>query len=170
MSEHPEGPKDKPRSEADAQLEREVRADRKFSLAESIGRLAGPGSMKGASPLARTQQAQSEIETWLREHLTDAGGTLGTVLLRRISAGEQLLKNSERPLDVLLVYCREVLASDFLLTALVREADVEWGRVNDERPHLDKEGSPPAPSDPDDPYTLESVRSQLTGLVEQLAR
>ena len=84
MSENP----DKPRSEADAQLEREIRAERKFTLAEAIGRLAGPGSMKGASPVARKQQVESEIETWLREHLADAGGALPTVLLRRICASE----------------------------------------------------------------------------------
>ena len=36
--EKPKGP-----SEADAELEREIRAGRKFSVAEAIGRLAGPG-------------------------------------------------------------------------------------------------------------------------------
>lgn len=37
-------------SDADKELEREVRANRKFSVAEAIGRLAGPGMMKGVSP------------------------------------------------------------------------------------------------------------------------
>jgi hypothetical protein len=46
---------DKPCSEADAELEREIRKDRKFTLAEAIGRLAGPGAMKGESPVARMQ-------------------------------------------------------------------------------------------------------------------
>ena len=32
----------KQRSEADAELEREIRQGRKFTLAEAIGRLAGP--------------------------------------------------------------------------------------------------------------------------------
>ena len=53
MSDHP----DKQRSEADAELEREIRKGRKFTLAEAIGRLAGPGAMKGESPIARMQQA-----------------------------------------------------------------------------------------------------------------
>ena len=163
MSESPE----KPRSGADAQLEREVRADRKFTLAEAIGRLAGPGSMKGASPVARKQQAESEIETWLREHLADAGGALPTVLLRRISAGEKLLNDPGQPLDILLSYCREILGSEFLLADVVRDADVEWGRIFDERPHFEVKGSSP---DVDDAYTLESVRSLLSGLVSQLTR
>ena len=43
---------DTQRSEADAELEREIRKGRKFTLAEAIGRLAGPGAMKGESPIA----------------------------------------------------------------------------------------------------------------------
>jgi hypothetical protein len=43
------------RSEADAELEREIRKERKFTLAEGIGRLAGPGSMKGTSPVSRSR-------------------------------------------------------------------------------------------------------------------
>src|SRR6476469_612637 len=42
----------KPLSEADAELEREIRAERKFTLAEAIGRMAGPGAMKGVSPVS----------------------------------------------------------------------------------------------------------------------
>ena len=52
------------------------------------------------------------------------------------------------------------------LEELVREADVEWGRVFGERPHFDKEGRPP---DADDPYTLESIRVALTRLADDLA-
>jgi hypothetical protein len=34
-------------TEADANLQREIRAGRKFTLSEAIGRSAGPGMMKG---------------------------------------------------------------------------------------------------------------------------
>ena len=40
------------RSEADDALEREIRNSRKFTLEEAIGRMAGPGAMKGESPIA----------------------------------------------------------------------------------------------------------------------
>ena len=162
MSENP----DKPRSEADAQLEREIRAERKFTLGEAIGRLAGPGSMKGASPVTRKQQAEQVIETWLEQHLADAGGALLAVLLRRISASELLLKDFDQPLAVLSTCCQKVVDSEYLLKDVVRDADAEWGRAFDERPHFDKEGSSPHP---DDPYTLESVRTLLSGLITQLA-
>jgi hypothetical protein len=49
---------------------------------------------------------------------------------------------------------------------LVRAADIEWGRGMGERPYFAKEG---APHDPDDSYTVESVRNALSGLLKQLA-
>ena len=156
---------DKARSQADAELQREILKERKFTLAEAIGRMAGPGAMKGASPMPRMRQAEMEIESWLRSHLTDSAGTLQVALLRNVKGSDLLLKNFEQPLVVLADFCRRVLDSDYLLAELVREADVEWGRVMGERPYFATEGKPP---DPEDPYTIESVRSALTAVVTQL--
>jgi hypothetical protein len=153
-------------SDADAELEREIRKERKFTLAEAIGRMAGPGSMKGESPIARRQQAEVEIETWLRRHLLDAGGGLQAVLLCGVKGSDLLLGNFDQPLAVLASYCQRILSSDYRLTELVRAADIEWGRVMGERPYFEKEG---VAADPNDPYTVESVRSTLSGLLEQLA-
>jgi hypothetical protein len=157
---------DTQRSEGDAELEREIRKGRKFSLAEAIGRLAGPGAMKGESPVARMQQAEIEIAYWLRGHLADAGGALQVVLHRQVKGSELLLNNIDQPLVVLASYCQRVLNSDYLLEELVRDADIEWGRAMSERPYFEEEGSP---HHPDDPYTFESVRIALSGLLKQLA-
>jgi hypothetical protein len=158
--------KDTQRSEADAELEREIRKERKFTLAEAIGRLAGPGAMKGESPITRLQQAEIEIGDWLRFHLTDAGGALQIVLHRHVKGSKLLLDNLGQPLVVLAEFCRRVLESDYLLKEIVRDADVEWGRAMGERPFFEKDDSPP---DPDDPYTVESIRKALAGIVQQLA-
>ena len=155
--------KDEQRSEAEAELEREIRKERKFTLEEAIGRMAGPGAMKGESPVPRKEQAAVEIENWLRRHTS---AELQVVLLRHIKESELLLHNYEQPLGVLAAYCQQILDSDYLLKELVREADVEWGQVQGERPYFEKEGGAP---DPDDPYTFESVRKTLAGLIEQLA-
>jgi hypothetical protein len=160
------GNQDAQRSEADAELEREIRKGRKFTLTEAIGRLAGPGAMKGESPVARMQQAEVEIATWLRSHLADAGGALRDVLHRQVKGSELLLNNFDQPLVVLAGYCQRLLDSDYLLKELAREAVIEWGRVMGERPYFEKEGSP---CHADDPYTLESVRTALSGLLKQLA-
>ena len=103
---------DRQRSEADAELEREIRKGRKFTLEEAIGRLAGPGAMKGESPVARLQQAEIEIASWLRSHLLDAGGALRVVLHRDVKGSDLLLNDFDRPLVVLAGYCQRVLESD----------------------------------------------------------
>jgi hypothetical protein len=156
----------KPPSEADKDLEREIRKDRKFSLAEAIGRLAGPGMMKGVSPITRKQQSEGEIGEYLNRHLTDASGILPLVLLRGVKGSQIFLDNFDQPLFALASCIQRVLNSEYLLKELVREADIEWGRVFGERPYFEKEGCSPHP---DDPYTIESLRNDLSGLMEQLA-
>jgi len=159
---------DKPNDERAklAELEREIREGRKFTLEEAIGRLAGPGGMKGASPVGGLLQAQMQIEAWLRTHLIDSDGALRAVLFRDVRGSDSLLNNFDQPLVVLAGYCQRLLHTDHLLEELVRDADVEWGRIMGERPHFQQPG---ASSHPDDPYTHESVRRTLTGLVEKLA-
>ena len=156
--------RDNTRSDADAELEREVRADRQFTLSEAIGRMAGPGMMKGVSPVTRKRQAEAAIEDYLRRNLTDAGSVLCAVLLRGVSDSDLLLGDYDHPLVVLASYVRQVLGSDYRLRELVRQADVEWGRVNGERPHFERPG---CPADPDDPYTAESVRTALARLLDE---
>jgi hypothetical protein len=157
--------RDKQRSEADAELEREIRQGRKFGSKEALARMAGPGAMKGASPVSRVQQAEVEIGIWLRGHVTDAAGALPVVLHRHLKGSGLLLDNLHQPLVALAGYCQQVLDSDYLLEELVREADVEWGKRMDERPYFKKEGAP----HPGDPYTFDSVRKALAEVLEQLA-
>jgi hypothetical protein len=156
----------KRRSEADAELEREIRDGRKFSLAEAIGRLAGPGMMKGVSPATRKQQAEAAIESYLERHVVSPAGALSAVLFRHVRESEILLNNLDQPLVVLASCVQRVLDSDYLLHELVRESDVEWGRIYGERPFFQKEGCPP---DQEDPYTVESVRIILSQLIGKLA-
>ena len=150
-------------TEADADLEREIRAERKFTLAEAIGRMAGPGMMNGVSPVSGMQQAVAEIESYLSRH---SGGGLPGVFLRYVTESELLIHGFRHPLVVLADFVQKVLNSEYLLKELVREADVEWGREFGERPYFEKDGCPPHP---DDPYTLESVRAALTQLARALA-
>ena len=92
-------------------------------------------------------------------------GELQTVLLRHIEGSELLLNNYDQPLVVLASCCQRVLSSEYLLKELVRDADVEWGRVMGARPYFEHEGSPPRP---EDPYTVDSVRNVLSELLKQL--
>lgn len=146
-------------------LEREIRQGRKFTPQEAMARMAGPGSMKGASPVPPLEQAEIEIGTWLRGHLDDAAGALQTIVHRQLKGSGLLLDHLDQPLVALTAFCRQVLASDYLLDELVREVDVEWGRMMDERPRFEREGSPPHP---DDAYTVEAVRNALDKALREL--
>jgi hypothetical protein len=156
----------KHRLDADANLEREIREGRKFSLEEAIARLAGPGMMKGVSPATRKQQAEAKIESYLDRHLMCPAGAMSVVLLRRVKESELLLHSLDQALTVLASCIQQILDSDHLLTEFVRECDIEWGRTYGERPIFQKEGCPP---NEDDPYTAESVRIMLSELIQRLA-
>lgn len=160
-------PDDQPKCaiELDPNLEQEIRKGRKFSLADAIGRLAGPGMMKGVSPATRLQQAQAEIKNFLERHLNTPAGALSLVLGRQVKESEVLLNNPDQPLVALAQFVQRILDSEYLLRDLSRESDVEWGRTYGERPYFEKEGRP---ADPEDPYTVDSVRKTLTQLIETL--
>lgn len=152
-------------SDADSDIEREIRQSRKLTAEDLMAKLAGPGAMKGASPVSPVQQAETEIGNWLSNNLDDASGSLKVVLHRQLKGSEKLLENLEQPLSALGEYLRGVLATDELLKEIVREADVEWGRSMDERPYFEREGELP---NPDDPYTVENVRQVLADALERL--
>lgn len=152
-------------SEADSDIEREIRQGRKVTAKDLMARLAGPGAMKGASPVSPVQQAETDIGNWLNSNLVDACGALRAVLNRQLRGSEQLLEKLDQPLVALAGFCQRVVASDNLLKEIVREADAEWGRLMDERPYFEREGAAP---DPDDPYTVASVREALVGALRKL--
>jgi hypothetical protein len=157
----------KPPPKLDAsEVERDIRSDRKFTLAEAIGRMGGPDMMKGASPVTRKRQAELEIKHYLNRHLVDVEGALQVVLLRRVTESRALLEAGyEQPIVVMGGIVRRLLQSETLLRTFVGDVDRQWGHANQERPHFEREAQPPHP---DDPYTLSSVRSALSGLLEKL--
>jgi hypothetical protein len=149
---------------SDAEIEREIRSRRKFSLAEAIGRSAGD-LMKGASPVTRKQQAEFEIEELIDHHLEDAEGAISVVLLRRVKASEALLDSYDTPSAALVQVLQDLLGSEDTLRRFVVKVDAEWGHIYLERPHFETDTRPP---DADDPYTRDSVRKALTGLLTDL--
>lgn len=147
---------------SNAEIEREIRSRRKYSLAEAIGRSAGD-LMKGASPVSRKQQAEFEIEELLERYLTDSEGALSDVLLRRVKQSEELLEDYESPRAVLAGVLRHLLSSEERLRRFVRQVDAEWGRMYSELPHFDHADRA---SDANDPYTSASVSSTLEALLK----
>jgi hypothetical protein len=151
-----------PKRDAEKAIEREILLERKFSLAEAVGRLGGGGLLKGDSPIPRQRQAEFEMEQYLERHLVDSAGALETVLLRHARNSEQFLSGGfEQPLAALQQAVEQLLQSEQLLRDFVSETDREWGRAYRERPFLEVAGQPPHP---DDPYTVASVTATLSAL------
>lgn len=148
----------------DAEIEREIRSRRKFSLAEAIGRSAGD-LLKGASPVTRRQQAVYRIEEILDRDLRDPEGALGPTLLRRVQESEELLGNYDDPATVLSRVVVSLLSSDDSLERFVGKVDAAWGAIYLERPYFDSDTETPHR---DDPYTRDSVRMALRELLEAL--
>lgn len=159
--------KQPPQPDDAASIEREIRRGRTFSIGDAIGRMGGQDMLKGASPVPPLEQTCAAIANYLKAKLDDPGGVLAHVMLRNVKTSEILLEHFDEPRRVLVAYLNQVLESETLLKDLVREADAEWGRTVGDRPHFEREGRAP---DPDDPYTLASVRDRLMALVEKASR
>lgn len=156
---------DKRRAEANAEIEREIRLGRKLGPKDLLAQMAGPGALKGASPVSPVHQAEAEIGSWLGSNLADVDGALRAVLHRHLKGSALLLDSLEQPLIALAEALRRVLSNEHLLKDIVSEADVEWGRAMDERPHFERDGALPHP---DDPYTVEGVRQALRDALDRM--
>lgn len=148
-----------------ADVERESLLRHGFDAAAVVGR-AGAGSLKGASPVPAARQALLAAGALLEAHLPESEGSLARTLLARLADAPALLHHGDRPdsaiaPSALVGVLDRLLAEPALLAEFVREVDARWGRDYDERPHFETPGRPPAP---DDPYTLDGVRTLLQEL------
>ena len=169
MNKKPQPKKNQKDSKASAGegIESEIRRERKFSLAEAVGREAA-GSLSGASPVARAKQVLLEIEHLLEAQLPDPAGSLTRTLLAKLEHDLPLLgRHFDDPAAALGEFLSAHLESESRLNALVRDTDARWGRDYQERPHFESDDRPPHP---DDPYTRAGVRDLLVDLLDNLTR
>ncbi len=149
------------------EIQREMRAHQKFSTAGAIGR-AGSGLMKGESPVSRQEQSITTLTQWINQHVPDPSGALRSILRRRVRGDELLVaRHLKQPSNALRETIDTILASDYALQEFVRQVDVRWGELYQERPLFQTVGKEPKP---DDEYTFESVRQELLSLLEKLQR
>ena len=148
------------------QIEKELRGQTKFSIGGAIGR-AGKGLMKGASPISPQEQASKTLQEWINVNTSDPSGALKEILKRRVrTAAYPDAVDPQNPFPILTELISSILASEYQLKEFVRQVDVRWGELFQERPHFEIEGQPPHP---DDEYTFASVRETLTDLSTKLA-
>ena len=144
-------------------IEREIRADRKFSLAEAVGRADDGGHLHGASPVALLEQAQTTAMQFAERRLNDPDRALLTLLARTVRSHEPLMaRHLDQPLAGLVAVIEKLLGREQWLADFVRDVGAEWGRRYQEPPHFERSGQP---TDPLDPYTLVSVKTALQQLL-----
>ena len=151
--------------EKPADTEQEIRRDRKFSLAEAVGREAA-GALKGASPVTAARQLLLEIENILATKLDDPEGSLQRTIMARLANDPPLLaRHFGNAPAALCEFLDGILVSTLALTTLVRDADARWGRDFTEKPYFN---SPDQTSHPEDPYTPQSVGARLQVLQSRI--
>ena len=149
------------------EIQREILAQKKFSLASAISR-AESGLMKGESPLSQQEQAIIELTHWIGQQVSDPLGALKSILRCQVRGNQPLVVNQlQHPHKALQEIIETILSNDYALKEFVRQVDVRWGELYQERPKFQRAGQAP---DPEDEYTHESVRQDLILLLEKLQK
>ncbi len=140
------------------EIRRDALRGREFTLADVIGQEGG-SFMKGESPVPKLVQLKTEINTFINLNLPDVSGALQAVLYRWVDEDTaRISKHLDAPLQALLGLLESIVENPSILHELVRQVDMLWGEMNDERPYFQRPGQSPHP---DDEYTHESVYQQL---------
>lgn len=160
-----ENNKDPQKREQDNNLQKEILAGQRYSLASAIAREGG-NFLKGESPVPKLVQVTTEINLFIDHHLPDSSGALQAILKRWIKSDPLISQHIESPLTGLEQIINKILKNQELFYEMVREADLKWGQMYAEPPYFQKPGQPPHP---DDEYSHESVREKLTALKKKLA-
>ncbi|WP_017659169.1 hypothetical protein [Baaleninema simplex] len=149
------------REKEDEQFQTDIFRGRKFTLADAIAKEGGT-FLKGESPVPKLEQAKATIHYFIDRNLSDISGALQAILQRWLDEDTiRVARNLETPLQALLELLDSLVNNSEMLYEFVRQVDVKWGELNDERPHFQRPHQPPHP---EDEYTHESVRQQLLEL------
>lgn len=154
----------KNQDEEDLLLKQDILDSRPFSIAEAIGREGGT-FLKGESTVPKLVQVRAAINTFIDRNLRDPSAALQAILHQWVKVDPRVSQYKQTPLVALEKILQSILDNPNLLYELVRQVDIKWGQMYDERPYFQKPGQPPHPNDE---YTHESVRQDLQNLSTRL--
>ncbi|MGF1486440.1 MAG: hypothetical protein ACFBSE_04935 [Prochloraceae cyanobacterium] len=143
-------------------IREEIMLGRQFSLADLIAKEGG-SFLKGESPVPKLVQTTTEINNFIDRNLVDTSGALQAVLYKHVKNDLRVSQHLDSPLIALNKIIRTLIDNQTIFYEFVKEVDLEWGRIFDERPYFQQPGEPPHP---EDEYTHESVRLKLLELLE----
>ena len=152
------------REDEDLLLQQDILSDRPFSIAEAIGREGGT-FLKGESTVPKLVRVVTAINTFIDRNLRDPDAALQAILHQWVKVDPRVSEYKNTPLVALEAILQSILVNPNLLYELVRQVDIKWGQMYDERPYFQQPGQPPHPNDE---YTHESVREDLQNLLIRL--
>jgi hypothetical protein len=154
------------KKQQDQELQQEILKGRKFTLADLIAKEGG-GFLKGESPVPKFTQLKAEIKVFVTNHLQDSVGALQAVLYNLIEDDDEgVNKYENNPLSALNEMITKILSQPNIFYDFVRQVDLKWGQMYQERPYFQQ---PAQPAHPDDEYSHEFVKAQLLKLQEDIA-
>ena len=149
----------------DRELFLEAMSGREFTLADVIAQ-AGGNFLKGESPIPKLVQIKNELKLFISQNLHDLSGSLQAILQIEVDQADKAISHHlDQPLLVLEELVEQSLNQPETFYELVKQVDFKYGQMYEERPHFQ---SPGAPAHPDDEYSHESVRVQLTNFLERI--
>lgn len=155
----------KQQQDQDQELRQDILRGRKFTLADMIAKEGG-GFLKGESPVPKFRQLKAEIKVFVSKRLPDSSGALQAVLNNWIEEDDGgVSKYEDNPLLALDEMIERIVSQSNIFYEFVRQVDLKWGQMNQERPFFQQPGQT---AHPDDEYTHESVKVQLLKLQEQI--
>ena len=155
------------KQEQERELEQDILQGRKFTLADLIAKEGG-GFLKGESPVPKFQQVKAEIKVFVTKNLQDSTGALQAVLHNWVEENDRgVSKYPNHPLQALNEMINEILSQPNLFYEFVRQVDLKWGQMYQERPYFQQPGQA---AHPEDEYSHESVKVELLKLLQQITR
>lgn len=147
-------------------LQREIRQNRKFSLAEAIGREGG-SFMKGESAVPRPVRAANAIKQFLDSQLADPSSAFATALFNWATTDIRVSRQLDTPLVALTQILESLLNEPTTFYEFFRQTAIAHSAITGDRPHFQTPGKPPHPNAD---YTHRSVQTQLLELLQAIEK
>ena len=145
-------------------IEREIRAQRTFTLAEAIGR-EGSSFMKGESAIPRPLKAIAQINHFITDNLPNPASPLSEVLKHWAKEDIRVSRYLDAPLTALAQIIQSLLNEPSTFQEFFRQVAIAQSQLTGERPHFQRPNHPPHP---DAVYSHASVQHQLSNLLLKL--
>ena len=146
------------------EIQREIRAGRKFSLSEAIGREGG-SFMKGESAIPRPLKAKNEIQQFLTFHLSQPTSALATTLFAWVTNDIRASRQLDMPLIALTQILESTLAEPTSFCEFARQVAIAQSKLTGDRPYFQQLGQPP---NPEADYTHTIIKAALSNLLNKL--